>query len=124
MARPKTPANESLSEPVRLRTTPATRNNLASKANAAGMNESEFMRCLIDEVPIVSLGNYDPVLVTAFNNYVLQLSGACNNINQLTAATHQDREFVKYWREIGDEIKAELKAGRAVLDELLKGVRS
>ena len=56
------------------------------------------------------------------NAYAVALSRIGNNVNQLTAATHQGRDFAKYWREIGVELSADLTASRAALDRALEAM--
>lgn len=120
MARPKSNPDELLSEKLRLRMSPITRSNLANKSQAAGVGEAEFIRRLIDDAPLSSRSKIDPLLINDLNNYVTQLSGACNNINQLTRATHTGRDFQKFWRDIGLELKRDLKNGRGLLNRIVK----
>lgn len=119
--RPKKSADDRLSEHIHFLTTIATRENLAIKASASGVSEGEFLRRMIDgaEMP-PARSAVNPALIAALNNYVVASAKLHNNVNQLTAANWQGRDFVQYWREIGRELEADLKAGRAALDALLE----
>ena len=45
---------------------------------------------------------FDPALVSEINRIGV-------NVNQLALAVHTDRDFVKYWRHIGDELERVLE---------------
>lgn len=127
MVRPRKLADEKLSEHVHFLTTIATRETLAQRARAAGVNEGEFLRRYIDgkpnEAPALS-AMVDPALIAAVNNFCVGLSKIGNNVNQLAAASHQGREFTKYYREIGQELEGELLAGRTLLQKLLEAAEA
>ena len=126
MPRPRKTADESLSEVVSTRMTPASFEKLQSMAHAAGVgNEAEIIRRLIDGAPPIPkrAARSDPALIAALNNYAVSLSRIGNNVNQLAAATHTGRDFVQYWQEIGAELQADLSAARRALHEALEGVR-
>ncbi len=122
--RPKKPADERLSEHVHFLTTPATRETLAKRARACNVSEGEFLRRYIDGQPNAAPAplSSDPAMIAALNNYAVALSKIGNNVNQLSAATHQGRAFTKYFREIGEELEADLKAARQALKLALAGM--
>lgn len=124
MARPKKSADDQLSEMFPTRMTVATRETLRSKARAAQVSEAEFIRRYIDGVPNLSpaRSTVDPSLVAALNLYAVALSKIGNNVNQLAAATHQRRDFARYWREIGTELEADLAAARDSLNSVLEAM--
>ena len=124
MVRPTKNADERRSETARFRLTLAERERLRSNAANAGLDHTEFMRRrILDEpLPPALYSRTDPALIAALNNYAVSLSQIGNNVNQLTAATHQGRDFAKYWREIGGELQAELQAARTALHNVLKDV--
>ena len=118
MARSKKSADERLSEHVHFLTSVPTRERLANRASACGVSEAEFLRRYIDGLPNVprsASAAADPALVNAINNYAVAISKVGNNVNQLAAASHQGRDFVRFWREIGAELQADLEAGREAL---------
>lgn len=124
MARPKKSADDQLSEMFPIRMTVATRETLRSKARAAGVSEADYVRRYIDGVPNPSPArlSVDPALVAALNVQAVALSKIGNNVNQLAAATHQGRDFVQFWREIGAELQADLAASRAALNRVLEAM--
>ena len=124
MARPKKSADEQLSEMFPIRMTVTTRETLRNKSRAAGVSEAEFIRRYIDGVPNPSpaRASVDPALVTALNSYAVALGKIGNNVNQLTAATHQGREYARFWREIGEELEADLVAGREALNSVIEAM--
>lgn len=121
MPRPKKNADEKMSEPVRFWTTPHNRDQLTSKSQAAGLGEAEFLRRLIDATPLPSsVTASDPAKIAALNAYAVALGKIGNNVNQLSAASHQGRDFVQFWREIGDELQADLLNAREALKNALE----
>lgn len=123
MPRPKKNADEKMSEPIRFWTTPANREALTAKSEAAGVGEAEFLRTLIDGTPLPSSrSSSDPAKIAALNAYAVALGRVGNNVNQLAAATHQGRDFVRYWREIGAELEDDLRKARKALHEALAEV--
>ncbi len=126
MARPKKNADEALSEVVSTRMKPASFERLQSMAYAANVGtEAEIIRRLIDGAPIIQAHSMkaDPALIAALNNYAVALSKIGNNVNQLASATHTGRDFVKYWREVGQQLEDDLSAARFALHDALEGVR-
>lgn len=124
MGRPKKNADEKRTEWIRARATLAERETVRSNAAKAGLagDESEFIRRRVLGLPLPSSNRSasDPALIAALNNYILSLSRIGNNVNQLTAATHQGRDFAKYWREVGAELEDELRAARIALQRALQ----
>lgn len=121
MARPKKHADEMRSETARCRLTVSEREAVRMRAAQAGLQESEFIRRRILNVPLpVAQSGSDPALVSALNNYVLALAQIGNNVNQLAAATHQGRDFTNYWREVGDELEQDLDRARRALNVSLE----
>ena len=124
MARPKKSTDYRLSEHVHFLTTLATRETLTMKASRSGVSEGEFLRRKIVGSPLPSVSSSaNPAQIAALNNYVVSAKKLHNNVNQLAAAIHMDREFIQYWREIGAELEADLEVGRAALDALLKDMK-
>ena len=121
MARPKKHADELRSETARFRTTIAERETVRANAMRVGLDETEFMRRRVLDAPLPSSSSSsDPAKIAALNLYAVALSKIGNNVNQLAAAAHQGRDFVKYWREIGEELEADLLAARHALNEALE----
>ena len=121
MPRPKKNADEKYSERVDFWTYPANREKLRTDSHAAGLPEPEYLRRLIDGTPLPSsVAASDPALVAAINLYAVALGKIGNNVNQLTAASHQGRDFVKYWREIGEELQTDLFNAREALKTALE----
>ena len=121
MGRPKKAADDRLSEHVHFLTTVRTRETLATRSRACGVSEGEFLRRYIDGQPNVERHSAasDPAMIAALNSYAVALGKIGNNVNQLAAATHQGRDFARYWREIGAELEADLKASRKALSSVL-----
>ena len=124
MARPRKSAEEKLSEHVHFLITLAGREALASKARAAGQSEGDFLRGLVDgaALPRSRSGSTDPALIAALNGYAVALSKIGNNVNQLAAASHQGRDFTRFYAEIGAELQADLQKARGVLDDILESL--
>ena len=125
MPRPKKSADDALSEPFSLRMSVNTREALATKARACGVTDAEFLRRYIDGIPNVprpASAAADPAMIAALNNYAVALSKIGNNVNQLAAATHMGRDFVKYWREINGELSADREAARQALNTALEAM--
>jgi hypothetical protein len=122
MPRPLLNEDEKRSERFNLRYTLAELETVRSRASKAGLSTMEYQRrCILDqERPPEALQGADPALIAALNNYILTLAPIGNNVNQLAAATHQGRDFVQYWQEIGAELQADLVAARKALDKALE----
>lgn len=121
MARPKKNDDEKRTERYNLRYTVAERETVRTNAALAGLDDMEFQRrrALGVALPPARSGS-DPALVAALNNYAVALAQIGNNVNQLAAATHQDRDYAKYWREIGDELQTDLQLARSALNAALE----
>ena len=102
----------------------ATRESLRSKARAAGVSDAEFIRRYLDGTPnpTAATSHVSPALVAALNAQAVALGKIGNNVNQLAAATHQGRDFARFWREIGAELQDDLAAAREVLNRALEGM--
>ena len=122
MARPKKSADELRSETARFRTTVSERETIRTNAARAGLDDTEFMRrrALSVPLPASSASSSGPAKIAALNLYAVALGKIGNNVNQLTAATHQGRDFARFWREIGDELKTDLRAAREALAEVMQ----
>lgn len=103
MARPIKQEHEKRSETARFRLTLAEREYIRTQAANAGMSETDYLRAraLGFSVSSARSGRSDPALISELNRIGV-------NVNQLAAATHQDRDFVRYWREIGAELRGVL----------------
>jgi hypothetical protein len=125
MSRPKKSADERKDVPFVTRMDVPTRERLASKTDAAGLSSGgEWIRRQINDAPMpnAQTASADPALVAALNAYTFALKQIGNNVNQLTAANWQGRDFVKYWHEIGEELKADLAAGREALSAAIEAI--
>jgi len=123
MARPKKSADELRSETARFRTTVGERETIRSNAARVGLDETEFMRRRVLSVALPSSSSaVDHALVAALNSYAVSLGKIGNNVNQLAAATHQGRDYARYWREIGDELQSDMKAAREALARTLEAM--
>ena len=124
MARPKKNADEALSESVLVRFTVSGMETLVTRSNAAGVSPQEFIRRYVDGVlgPSPARSAVDPTLIAALNAYAVALSKIGNNVNQLAAATHQGRDFGRFWREIGAELSTDLENGRNALARALEAM--
>lgn len=122
MPRPRKNADEKRSETARFRVTPAERETIRTHAARHGLDETEFMRRRVFSaaLPSSSQSSSDPAKIAALNAYAVALGKIGNNVNQLAAATHQGRDFVRFWRELGAELQDDLRAARKGLDEALK----
>lgn len=111
MARPKKAPDEQRTEVLKAAVTPAEKQQVLAQVQAANVDsESDFVRrrCLGYQVP-ASKSPVDTALLSELNRIGV-------NVNQLTASTHMDRQFVEYWREIGKELEAVLKRVAASYD--------
>jgi len=123
MPRPRKNADEKRTERFNLRYTIAEREAVRMLASRAGLDEMEFQRRRVLDTPLPSSrSSTDSAKIAALNSYAVALSKIGNNVNQLASATHQGRDFARYWREIGDELQADLRAARKALDEALQDV--
>lgn len=123
MARPKKNADDKRTEQMNTRWTLAERETLRANAARVGLDDSEYLRRRALGIPLPSSSSsVDPALVAALNAYAVALSKIGHNVNQLTAATHQGRDFVQYWREIGTELEGDLTVSREALNRALEAM--
>ena len=121
--RPRKNADEKRTARFNIRYTIAEREAVRDLAARAGLSEMEFHRRCALQAPLpASPGASDPARVAALNATALALSKIGNNLNQLAAATHQDRDIAIYWREVGDKVQDDLNTVRTALYEALEGV--
>lgn len=124
MARPRKSADERRTERFNLRYTVAERETVRDHARRYGLDEMEFHRRRVLGTPLPSSasGSVDPALVAALNAQAVALAKIGNNVNQLAAATHQGRDFARYWQEIGAQLESDLTAARDVLNRTLEAM--
>lgn len=123
MARPRKSADEKRTEQMNTRWTLAERETLRSNAARVGLDESEFLRHRALGIPLPpSSSSADPALVAALNAHAVALAKIGNNVNQLAAATHQGRDFARYWKEIGVQLESDLTAARDALNRTLEAM--
>lgn len=104
MARPKKHEMEKRNRVIAFRATVAEEEHLREQAANVGLSLSDYTRrrSVGHVVAAPARPKFDPALVSEVNRIGV-------NVNQLTQAVHMDREFVKYWREIGKELEALLE---------------
>ena len=123
MARPRKSADEKRTEQMNTRWTLAERETLRSNAARVGLDESELLRHRALGIPLPpSSSSADPALVAALNAHAVALAKIGNNVNQLAAATHQGRDFARYWKEIGVQLESDLTAARDALNRTLEAM--
>ncbi len=123
MARPKKSADEKRTEQMNTRWTLAERETLRANAVRVGLDESEYLRRRALGIPLPSSSSsVDPALVAALNAHAVALAKIGKNVNQLASATHQGRDFMQYWREIGAELEGDLTASRDALNRALEAM--
>jgi len=103
MARPSKDPNERRSAVVPLRLTEAEHNYVREQASAAGISVSEYLRRRSLSLPV------QPTPSRVDASLISEINRIGNNVNQLARATHTDRDFVKHWRAIGDELTTVLE---------------
>ena len=113
MARKPLPPSQSRSQVAVVRLTLAEHEHIRGQADAAGLTVSEYLRrwaCGYTVPPPPPARAGDAALLLAVNRIG-------NNVNQLAKATHLDREFVSYWKSVGEELREVLHriAGADVL---------
>ena len=120
MPRPRKNADEKRTEQFNTRWTLAERETLRTNAQKLGIDESEFLRRRALSIPLPSTQSAsNPAKIAALNSYAVALGKIGNNVNQPAAATHQGRDFARFWREIGAELQDDLRTARNALDEAL-----
>jgi hypothetical protein len=111
MARPRKQPDEKCTASIRADLTVAEKLHVQSQAERAGLSEAEYTRRRVLGFVVASPAaarKNDPALISELNRIGV-------NVNQLAKSTHTDGDFIRFWREIGDEL-------RRVLAKLL-GVR-
>jgi hypothetical protein len=104
MSRPEKHEHEKRSERFQFRLTIAEKEHVIEQATKLGIKPADYARNRVIghrvEAPVRP--KFDPALVSEVNRIGV-------NINQLARAVHTDRDFVKYWREIGGELESILE---------------
>ena len=100
MSRPIKQPDERRDERLNLRLTAAEKQHVHAQAEMAGLTPMEYVRrralgYVVPPAP--SRRVFDPALISEINR-------VGNNVNQLARAAHTGREFIKYWREVGQEL--------------------
>ncbi len=101
MARPRKQEHERRTASVRADLTEAEKAYVQEQAVKAGLSEAEYTRRRVLGFAVASTSGArcsDPAIVTELNRIG-------NNVNQLTRAVHTDRDFAKFWREVGQELR-------------------
>lgn len=104
MGRPRKEQHERRTASVRADLTEAEKVYVQQQAAKAGLSEAEYTRRRILGYAVVSPAaarRADPALISELNRIGV-------NVNQLARAVHTDREFIRYWREIGAELRSAL----------------
>ena len=104
MARPRKSPVQKRSTQRNLRFTLEEDQLLRVEAAKAGLSVSEYIRALAlkHRVSVSARRQSDPALVSELNRIGV-------NVNQLARAVHAGRKFVRYWDEVGAELKDVLK---------------
>ena len=105
--RPKRSADEKLSEHVHVMVSVADRETLTAKALSAGVSEAEFLRRLIRGAELAD-ASQSPIPVQTDPRLVVELNRIGNNVNQLAKSSHRGSDFVRYWQDVGEELRAVL----------------
>ncbi|MEO1322828.1 MAG: hypothetical protein AAFV59_07465 [Pseudomonadota bacterium] len=122
MARPTKAPEDKRNERNQQRYTAAEYARIEAAAADLGMKPSDFIRACVLKAPLPKprTAKADAAAVARLDRIGVHIAGACNNMNQLTRATHRGSDFQDYWREVGEEQKAVLADLRTVLDTLLQ----
>lgn len=104
MARPEKHDHEKRTERFQFRVTIAEREHVLEQAAKIGIKPADYARnrTVGHVVAAPSRPKFDAKLVSEINRIGV-------NVNQLTQAVHMNRDFVKYWRDIGRELEAVLE---------------
>ena len=102
MARPKKQPEEKRDASIRADVTLAEKAYIKDQADLAGISEAEYLRrralgFAVSPPP----SKVDASLVSELNRIGV-------NVNQLALAVHTDRDFIRFWAEVGSELKAVL----------------
>lgn len=99
MARPKKQPDERRTASIRADLTMAEKVYIQEQASRAGMTEAEYTRRRLLGQPVqASPRRADASMLAELNRIGV-------NVNQLTRAVHTERDFVRYWQEIGGELR-------------------
>lgn len=104
MARPRKQEHERRTASVRADLTEAEKTYVQEQAAKAGLSEAEYTRRRVLGFAVASPAaarRADPAVVTELNRIGV-------NVNQLARAVHTDRDFAKFWLEIGQELRGVL----------------
>ncbi len=109
--RPKKAPHELRTQSIRADLTVAEKDYVRRQAATAGLSEAEYLRRRVLGFEVTAVGRraFDPALVSAVNRV------GCN-VNQLSKSVHLGRDFTRYWREIGQELKLVLAKVTAAYD--------
>lgn len=112
MARPRKQPDEKRTASVRADLTVAERLYVHEQATQAGISAAEYTRRRVLGFAVVTGGTrrVDPAFISELNRIGV-------NVNQLARAVHTDRDFARYWREIGDELRRILTIALRVAEE-------
>lgn len=105
MGRPRKEEHERRTASIRADLTEAEKVYVQEQAARAGLSEAEYTRRRVLGYAVVSPAasrRADPALITELNRIGV-------NVNQLARAVHTDRAFIRYWREVGAELRAVLE---------------
>lgn len=104
MGRPMLDPKERRTARYNLRFTAAEMVHIQQQADTAGLDVAEYLRrrSLGYVVPAPPAGRGVSMA------FVMELNRIGVNVNQLARAVHTDRDFVKYWQEIGQELRSVL----------------
>ncbi len=104
MARPTKQDHERRTETARFRLTLAEKEMILSKAAAAGVSETEYLRAraLGYQVPSPVARICDPALISELNRIGV-------NVNQLAKAVHLGRDFADFWEAIGEDLRGAIR---------------
>lgn len=121
MARPKKSPDEKRSVRKTQRYTLSEDQEIAEKAAAVGLSDSEFIRrrSLSYHMPKPRASQLDASAMAALNRIAAQIAGACNNTNQLTASVHRGSDFQNYWRAVGADLQQDRADLRRIINALL-----
>lgn len=121
MARPKKHPEEKRSERFNLRFTVAEREHIATQAQLAGLEPTEYLRrrSLGYEVPTKGAQRTDPGLVTEVNRLALELSALGNNANQIARSKNSGRRERVAWDAVVERITELGEQASEVLERLV-----
>lgn len=108
MARPRKDEHEQRRDRTTVRFTAAEKAFVEEQAGHAGMVPADFIRHRALGLPVQpSPRRADAALLSELNRIGV-------NVNQLARAVHTERDFARFWSEVGGELRAVLeKVSRA-----------